>query len=75
MTNPIITSYEVVVASLSSYAIAQAVDFTPLLTALITFGVSIITIVGTEIIKFLVTFFRKKTEDLNKKSDNTDKQN
>lgn len=58
---------EVVVATGSSMAIATSVDASPLLTALITFGVSLVTMVGGELIKFLVAFLKKKTNDLKEK--------
>lgn len=58
---------EVVVATGSSMAIATSVDASPLLTALITFGVSLVTLVGGELVKFLVAFLKKKTNDLKEK--------
>lgn len=48
---------------------AQAVSADALLTALITFGVSIVTLVGGELVKFLVAYFKKKTDELNKSKD------
>lgn len=36
----------------------------PLITALITFGVTLITVVGTELIKYLKTYLTKKREQL-----------
>ena len=51
-------------ASLSSLAICESVNIEPLLTALITFGVSLITLAGGELIKYLVSYFKKKREDL-----------
>lgn len=57
---------ELAVSVTSSTAIATSVDASPLLTALITFGVSIVTLVGGELIKFLVAYFKKKTDELEK---------
>ena len=58
---------ELAVSVTSSTAIATSVDASPLLTALITFGVSVVTLVGGELIKFLVAYFKKKTDELEKK--------
>lgn len=62
----IIFASQVLVSGTASTAVASSVDASPLLTALITFGVSIVTIVGTELIKYLVAYLQKKTNDLNK---------
>ena len=59
---------EIGVAAVSSTAVATAVDASPLLTALISLGVTIVTVVGAELVKFLVAFFKKKTEELENKS-------
>lgn len=65
---------EIGVAAVSSTAVATAVDASPLLTALISLGVTIVTVVGAELVKFLVAFFKKKTEELeNKDKDKQDK--
>lgn len=63
MNNVLLTS-EIAVSSVASGTIAYAVDASPLLTALITFGVSIVTLVGGEIVKYLVAYFKKKTKEL-----------
>lgn len=63
MNNVLLTS-EIAVSSVTSGTIAYAVDASPLLTALITFGVSIVTLVGGEIVKYLVAYFKKKTKEL-----------
>ena len=55
---------EVGVAATTGTAVATAVDASPLLTALISLGVTIVTVVGAELVKFLVAFFKKKTEEL-----------
>lgn len=61
----IIFTTQVVASGVTSTAIANSINAEPLFTALITFGVSIVTIVGTELIKFLVAYLQKKTNDLN----------
>lgn len=60
---------ELAVSTLASGAISSTFNFEPLVTALITFGVSLVTLVGGELIKYLVNFFKKKTQDLNLKED------
>lgn len=65
---------ELAVSSGASLLVATSVDASPLLTALITFGVSLVTIVGGELIKFLVAFLKKKTNDL-KEKDEGEKEN
>ena len=50
-------------ASIST-GVCVSADTSPLLTALITFGVTLITVVGSELIKFLVSYIRKKKQDL-----------
>ena len=67
MTNGTFVLTELAVSSGTSMAVATSIDATPLLTALITLGVSIVTLVGGEMVKFLVAFFKKKTNDLNEK--------
>ena len=52
------------VATATTVIVATNVDASPLLTALIGFGVSVVTIVGSELIKFLVAYFKKKTSEL-----------
>lgn len=61
----LITGGELAVSTFTSTLIANAVSTDALLTALITFGVSLVTIVGGELIKFLVAYFQKKTKELN----------
>ena len=67
MTNGTFVLTELAVSSGTSMAVATSIDATPLLTALITLGVSIVTLVGGEMVKFLVAFFKKKTNDLSDK--------
>ena len=61
-----ITVIEVGVATATSTGVALAVNAEPLLTALITFGVSVVTVVGTELVKFLAAWLKKKREDIEK---------
>lgn len=55
---------EVAVSTGTSLAVATSVNADQLLTALITFGVSLVTMVGGELIKFLVAYLKKKTNSL-----------
>lgn len=64
-TNNILLTSEIAISTIASGVTATAVDATPLLTALITFGVSVVTLVGGEIVKYLVTYFKNKTKKLN----------
>lgn len=66
MSNFSIASVEVGIATIGSSIITSqsAVTLEPLYTALITFGVSVVTIVGGEIIKWLVAYFKKKTQEI-----------
>lgn len=52
------------IATGSAIIITEAVNLDYLWTALITFAVSLITLAGGELVKFLVAFFKKKTKDL-----------
>lgn len=61
---------EFIVASGTSTLLASSFDISPLITALITFGTTLVTMVGGELIKFLVNYFKnkaKKYEDNEKK--------
>ena len=60
---------EVAFSTATTSIVATSVDASPLLTALIGFGVSIITMVGGELVKFLVAYFKKKTKDLQEPDD------
>ena len=55
---------ELAISTATTTAVATSVNAEPLLTALIGLGVSIVTMVGGELVKFLVAFFKKKTKDL-----------
>ena len=68
MVNASVALVEVGVAATTSTAVATTVDASPLLTALISLGVTIVTVVGAEVVKFLVAFFKKKTDELENKS-------
>lgn len=65
MNSSVLITSEVAVSTITSGVVSIAVDASPLLTALITFGVSVVTLVGGEIIKYLVAYFKKKTQELN----------
>ena len=67
--NTTILMSEIVVSTATTSIISTSVNAEPLLTALIGFGVSIITMVGGELVKFLVAFFKKKTKDLTGEDD------
>ena len=64
---------EVAFSTATTSIVATSVDASPLLTALIGLGVSIVTMVGGELVKFLVAFFKKKTNDLQEPEDKQDK--
>ena len=55
---------EFITSASISTGICTSVDTTPVLTAVITFGVTLVTVVGSELIKFLVSYIRKKKQDL-----------
>lgn len=65
---------EIGVATMASTVVATSVNAEPLLTALISLGVTIVTVVGSELVKFLVAFLKKKTKQLeeDKKEDKKD---
>ena len=60
------------VSTVSTTAIATSVNAEPLLTALIGFGVSLVTMVGGELVKFLVSYLKKKRENIEGKEDKKD---
>lgn len=60
------TAIELGVATTGSTAVAMAVNAEPLLTALIAFGISLITVVGGELVKFLTSWLKSKREKLEK---------
>ena len=65
---------EVAVATATTSIVATSVNAEPLLTALIGLGVSIVTMVGGELVKFLVAFFKKKTKELQDPEDKDKKE-
>ena len=60
MNSVTLTLSELVVSSSVSFAVSQSANFDTLTTALITFGVSLITIAGGELIKVIVSFLQSK---------------
>ena len=60
---------EVAFSTATTSIVATSIDASPLVTALIGFGVSLVTMVGGELVKFLVAFFKKKTKDLQEPDD------
>lgn len=75
MNTGVLVTSELAVSTGTSLAVATSVNAEPLLTALITFGVSLVTIVGGELVKFLVAYLKKKTSDLNKDDKEKEKEN
>ena len=73
MGNASVSIVELGVSVGASNIVANSVNADALLTALITFGVSVVTLVGGELIKFLVAFFKKKTDDLSAPKDESGK--
>ena len=57
---------ELVVATGVTTAVSVSVNADPLITALIGFGVSLVTMAGGELVKYLVAFFKAKREKLEK---------
>lgn len=53
---------EIGVASITTTVVASNVNADSLLTAVIGLGISIVTVVGGELIKFLVAFLKNKTK-------------
>lgn len=66
------TIAEFVVSAGASTAVCTGVDASPLLTAIITFGISIVSIVGGELIKYLIAYFKNKTAKLDKDTKKTE---
>ena len=64
---------EVAFSTATTATVATSVNAEPLLTALIGLGVSIVTMVGGELVKFLVAFFKKKTKNLQEPEEKQDK--
>lgn len=66
MNSASIASIEISVAAATSTAVGISAQLEPLITAVIAFGISLVTVVGGEFVKYLVAFLKKKREDLNK---------
>lgn len=60
------TAIELTVATGTSTGVALAISAEPLLTALIAFGISLITVAGGELIKFLTAWLKSKREKIEK---------
>lgn len=60
---------ELIVCGPISMAVTVGANLDLLLTALVTFGVSLVTVVGGEVIRFLSSYFKKKTKELEDKED------
>ena len=76
MNNGLLVSGELATSVVASSSISMAVNAEPLLTALITLGVSLVTIVGGEAIKLLVSWIQNKKKKIdieNNSLDNQDK--
>ena len=58
---------ETAIAGTTTSIVATSVNAEPLVTALIGFGTALVTVVGGELIKFLVAYFKKKTDSLEEK--------
>lgn len=65
MNNGIYVASELAVSVGVSTATATSINAEPLITALISLGVSLVSIVGGELIKFLVAYIQKKRKELN----------
>lgn len=67
-----ITAIELGVATSVTTITSVSAQLDPLWTALIGFGVSLVTMVGGEFVKWLVAYFKKKTKDI--EGDKSDEQ-
>ena len=59
-----ISKLQILTSASTSMVVSTAVDASPLLTALITLGVSIVTAVGAEAVKYVVALIKSKTKKL-----------
>ena len=66
------TAIEITAATTISTGVCLAVNAEPLLTALIAFGISLITVVGGELVKFLTAWLKNKREKLEHKEGDKD---
>lgn len=62
------TVIEMGVATTASTGVALAVNAEPLLTALIALGISLVTVVGGELVKYLTAWLKNKREKLEKEN-------
>lgn len=60
------TVIQIGTSTLATGIISTSVSADPLLTALIGFGVSLVTMVGGELLKLLVAYLKKKTKEISK---------
>lgn len=67
MNNSLLITGELATSVGVSSIVSNAINAEPLLTALITFGVSIVTLVGGELIKFLIAYLQRKTNEQKRK--------
>ena len=63
---------EIGVAATASTAVATSVDASPLLTALISLGVTVVTVVGSELVKLAVAWIKNKRSKYEEKENKTD---
>lgn len=73
MSNVAYPIAEFFISSSVSMAVAESANLSTLVTALITFGVSLITIVGGELIKLIVAYLQKKRKDITGKDEEDEK--
>lgn len=59
-----VTAIELGIATSVTTITSVSAQLDPLWTALIGFGVSLVTMVGGELVKWLVAYFKKKTKDI-----------
>lgn len=69
MSSAGILAAELAVSTTTTAVVATSINAEPLITALIGFGVSLVTMAGGELIKFLVAWLKKKREDIEGKED------
>lgn len=72
MTNGFLLG-ELALSTSATTIVATSVNAEPLLTALIGFGISLVTVVGGELIKFLVAFLKNKREKFEGKKEDEHK--
>ena len=70
--NALMVGGVIATSTVATTVVATSINAEPLLTALIGFGVSVVTMVGGEAIKFAVAWLKKKREDVEGKEDDKD---